>query len=226
MKSLRSLLGLRVQGADGKLGRLQDVYFDDRAWRVEFLMICRGRFPACCFLASPDRIVQRSTDRVMLSLSKSEAKNAAGADSVETVTEHERKLLRECYGISDVTKYPGRWQPHEAIATQEEVETAAEELHDPKADRSLRSLSEFLDYLVQVREGDAGTVDDLLVGEDDWLVNYIVVNTKGYATFPQKILVRAEWVESISWEQSTASLDSSLERLQSCQRYNPASHAH
>jgi len=44
LRSLKSILGYSIEAEDGKLGKLHDVYFDDRSWMIRYFVIDTGGF--------------------------------------------------------------------------------------------------------------------------------------------------------------------------------------
>ena len=41
-RSAKGLYGYRIRAIDGEFGKVQDVYFDDQAWIVRYLVIQTG----------------------------------------------------------------------------------------------------------------------------------------------------------------------------------------
>ncbi len=39
---LRQFIGLRIEASDGEIGKISDIYFDDRSWAVRYLVIETG----------------------------------------------------------------------------------------------------------------------------------------------------------------------------------------
>src|SRR4051812_18868533 len=38
----RSIVGRRVQGSDGDVGKIKDIYFDDKTWEMRYLVVDTG----------------------------------------------------------------------------------------------------------------------------------------------------------------------------------------
>jgi len=42
LRNVRRLYGYRIEGSDGRLGKIHDMYYDDRDWRVRYLVLDTG----------------------------------------------------------------------------------------------------------------------------------------------------------------------------------------
>jgi hypothetical protein len=78
VRVVEELLGDEVLASDGRLGTLEDVYFDPRCWQVRYLLVGAGArralvSAACVACAAPAR------QRVTLSMSRAQLDAGAGA---------------------------------------------------------------------------------------------------------------------------------------------------
>lgn len=70
-----------------------------------------------------------------------------------------------------------------------------------------------IDYLIQAQDGQLGHVDDFLVDDEQWVVRYMVVDTKTW--WPgKKVLVAPQWITGVEWESFQVKVDLPREIIQ------------
>ena len=232
MKSLRAMIGRQARGLEGKCGKVTDFYFDERVWEVKHVVICTGWLPRHCFVVSPGLVSPfiSAASELPVALTKDQIAHSWDISAIETISDHDRRLLHSSYGTSTAEPHPGpTGLRHGAVTSMDleiaEAHSSAGEVAD-SSEYSLRSAGEVLGYAVETEEGGVGRLDDFLLGEDDWIVHSIVLDQKGYATAAPKAILPTAWIHSISWEDSTVSLKASRTTVLAAQRYDPASHGH
>jgi hypothetical protein len=72
-----------------------------------------------------------------------------------------------------------------------------------KFDPRLRSVNEVGGYQVSARDGMVGHVEDFLYDGETWALRYLVVDTSHWLP-GHHVLVSVEWIEEVSWSQSSA----------------------
>jgi hypothetical protein len=81
----------------------------------------------------------------------------------------------------------------------------AAEGHD-EGDPHLRSTREVTGYHIQARDGEIGHVEDFILSDETWDIQYVVVDTRNWLP-GKKVLVAPKWVEAISWPTSKVHVD-------------------
>jgi len=211
MRNLKDLEGYTVQASDGMVGSVHDFYFDDDQWAVRYLIIQtaedlnRGKI-----LLSPKAVDKIYDDEKSFELTVS-LKEVRDSPDVDTAKPISRKLETE---IHDYYQWPYYWQPGgvsgigpgtvsvDPASADRDRETSAERATNP----NLRSVSEVLGYNIQARDGEIGFLEDFIVEEQDWNVVYLIVNTGNWLS-DRKVLVSPQWIERISWPNSTVEVD-------------------
>jgi sporulation protein YlmC with PRC-barrel domain len=61
-------------------------------------------------------------------------------------------------------------------------------------------------YQVHATDGDIGHVDDLLVEDQTWAIQYLIVDTHGWWS-GRRVLVAPRWIDDVSWSEATVSVD-------------------
>jgi len=44
LRSIEKLKGFEIQAADGEIGKVDDLFFDERSWRVRYLVVDVGNW--------------------------------------------------------------------------------------------------------------------------------------------------------------------------------------
>lgn len=225
------MMGRRAQGVEGKCGKVTDFYFDESSWTIAHVVICTGWLPRHCFLVSPQDVSTVSpTGDLMVTLTKDQIDQSWDVTRFETIGDHTRAVLHASYGTPTDEPYPSRSEPRHGTCSRMEVELAeqrlAEDEGQPARTNLLRGTAEMLGYAVEDDQGTVGSLDDFLLGEDDWTVHYLVLNERGYATAAKKVLLPTTWIDNICWEDSMVLLKTSRSALASAQCYDPAAHGH
>ena len=102
-----------------------------------------------------------------------------------------------------------------------------EHAEEPPADNTnvdphLRSALEVLGYHIHARDGDIGHVDDYIVGDQNWTVPYVVVDTRNWLP-GKKVLISPAWIESIDWERSHVTIPLLKDAIQTAPEYDESS---
>jgi hypothetical protein len=81
----------------------------------------------------------------------------------------------------------------------------AAEGHD-EGDPHLRSTRVVTGYHIQAWDGEIGHVEDFILSDETWDIQYVVVDTRNWLP-GKKVLVAPKWVEAISWPTSKVHVD-------------------
>jgi hypothetical protein len=87
LRSVKSLRGKPLVAVDGAIGFLVDVYFDDRNWKVRYLVLDTGRpMPRRQVLVSPSCVVPaKDDDRLHVRLTRAEVEKCPELDDDKPV---------------------------------------------------------------------------------------------------------------------------------------------
>src|SRR5438445_9306589 len=91
-----------LHAADGDIGRVHDLYFDDRRWTVRYLVVdTRHWLPGRRVLLSPAavRLPDWAHHEIVASLSREQIRRCPGIDSDPPVGRRKIALSRECYTL-------------------------------------------------------------------------------------------------------------------------------
>ncbi len=215
LRNVRDLLGYAIHATDGAIGTVDDVYLDDEDWTVRYMVVSTGGWlSGRRVLISPIALGRPDwLDRTMpVSLNKRQVERSPIVDTEHPVSrEIEASYLGyfgyPCYwdgeGLWGVGAYPGGLAPVPPVEpgtrTRRRSDTAPVESH-------LRSYRAVKGYHLHASDLDIGHVHDMLLDEQTWAVRYLVVNTSNWWG-GHLVLIAASWIDSVSWVESTISID-------------------
>ena len=78
----------------------------------------------------------------------------------------------------------------------------------------LRSVKEVTGYQIKATDGDIGHVEDYIVDDESWLLQYVVVDTRDLLPGGRKVLVAPAWVTSVDWAGRSVWVDLSVDAVQ------------
>ncbi|HET7197957.1 MAG TPA: PRC-barrel domain-containing protein [Burkholderiales bacterium] len=169
LRSVKRLRGQPIVARDGAIGFIVDVYFDDRSWRVRYLVLDTGRpmprrrvliAPACVQPAGEKRA---QDERIHVRLTRAEIEKCPELDEDRPV------FLQH-----DMGSVTARGDPH------------------------LRSAEVVMGFAVHGPPGRAGHLKDILVDSREWTVQSLVVDT-GVWLPGRRALVAPGEVEGLDW---------------------------
>jgi hypothetical protein len=86
VRSAKTLRGQAIVACDGAIGSLVDLYFDDRNWKVRYLVLDTGRpMPRRQVLVAPSYIVPGDDPRIHVRLSRAEVERCPELDDDKPV---------------------------------------------------------------------------------------------------------------------------------------------
>ena len=89
-------------------------------------------------------------------------------------------------------------------------------------DRHLRSTQEVTGYYIGATDGEIGHVEDFIIDDESWSIRYIVVDTRNW--WPgKKVLASPEWIEKVSWADSTVYVELTRAAIKSAPEYDASS---
>jgi len=227
LRTLKELHDYTIGAVDGAIGQVTDLFLDDEAWVVRYLVVDTGGWlSGRKVLISPMAIGEPNWAGQLLpvSITKEQVKNSPDVDTDKPVTRQHELEFSGYYdypyywgggGYWGVGMYPGTMMagyggfgsPRAAIRqeTQNARARAEEARGDAHADPHLRSCKEITGYHIHASDGDIGHVSGMLIDDETWAVRYLIVNTSNWWVGHQ-MLVAPQWIEGVSWADGTVSV--------------------
>lgn len=228
LRSMEELEGYVLEATDGDIGRCKDFLFDDRAWVVRYMVADTGTWlPGRKVLISPISLGEPDwqSRHFPVMLTKDQIRTSPDLTHDEPVSrQYEAELFSHlgylpywggtrAWGASTV---PRRLRVTEVEDSSSGVAVAIE----PEGNPNLRSLDEVTGYRIEARDDEVGHVEDLIVGDDEWIIRYMVVDTRNWLP-GRKVIVPPQWIEGFDWEQKTARVDLTKEQIENSPEFEP-----
>jgi hypothetical protein len=84
----------------------------------------------------------------------------------------------------------------------------------------LRSLKDMLDYSILATDGEIGHVSDILLGDSDLKVRYLVIDTGGWLP-GRKVLLSTAWLSSVAPGKRLLVVNIDQKRIEESPLYDP-----
>jgi uncharacterized protein YrrD len=211
----------KLRSSDGELGKIEDLYFDDRFWTVRYLVVDSGGWLVQRrVLVSPRAVVgvDRENKTIASELTKAQVEKSPLPDEHPPVSRQFEIAYNEYYDYSPYWVGPfarGTLTaplPAEDAARLEERDSWDSHLY------SAKDLSGFARYAVTATDGDVGHVADLIVSDEDWAIRYFVVDTRDWLPGKQ-VLVPPQWTK-VDWEGATVSAELTRDTVKAAPKYD------
>ncbi len=239
LQSINDLHGFVVEGIDGSIGRISDLYFDDRAWTIRFLVVETGAWlEGRKVLISPVAIGEPDWDRRRLpvSVTREQVKRSPDVDSHKPISRQHEVEHYAYYGYPYYWGGSGIWgdgmrprmmlaayggaKSTEAARRETDFVQAQADAHRRRGDDPhLRSARAMIRYHIHATDGEIGHVDGMIVDDETWILRYLVVNTSDW-WLGHQVLVAPAWISDISWLEATVSVDLSREAVKHAPAYD------
>jgi uncharacterized protein YrrD len=238
--NLKDLQGYALRATDGDIGTVKDFYFDDERWTVRYLVVeCGSWLASRKVLITPVSIGTPNREDGVLpaTISQAQVKGSPDIDTDQPVSrQHESEYLGY-YGYPVYWGGSGLWggEPFpgmmsgmgymsEPVLIDPDTEKALAEAdarrhaHD---DPHLRSAKDVQGYHIKASDGEIGHVQGYIVDDQSWAIRYLVVDTSNWWV-GHKVLIAPEWIASVSWEDSTVSVNLTQQSVKDSPAYDPA----
>jgi hypothetical protein len=242
LRNVKDLLGFSIGAADGIIGTVKDIYFDDSAWVIRYVVVETGAWLSSRrVLISPIAVSASpwQTRVLSVSLTKNQVKNSPSIGTDEPVSrQHELEYLRY-YGYSFYWGGGGLWgrgaHPGSLISglelegaevayrrTQMEdarADAEADAEHRKHGDHHLRSCNTVMAYRIHASDGDIGHVKGFLLDEKTWAIRYMIVNTSDWWR-GHDVLISPQWIEDVRWDDNKVLVSLTRDQVKNAPPYS------
>lgn len=222
LRSARSLRDYHIRATDGNVGRVKDFLFDGREWIVRYVVVDTSEWlPGRTVLLVPSILGLPSAEGRILpvELTREQVRSSPDIDAEKPVSRQSEFDLFEYYGWSPYWGAGrGGFTPH--VVTPAESDETDRAAISRAENPDLRSMREVAGYSILATDGKIGHAEDFIVDDEDWIVRYLVVDTRKWLS-GKRVLVSPEWVREIVWRERTVSLELSMEEIRDSPPYDP-----
>jgi hypothetical protein len=226
--------GLVIDAEDGRIGGFSDMLFDDRTWKLRWMVLDTGNWPPGRKVLIHPSVLQVgdfAQGKLSVRLTKQQVWDSPDIQQDQPVSRQMQDKIYGHYGwdplwgggnyFGDVTGGLG-WPMAPMPVYDEggllEADRAAPRFDD--ADPHLRSLSVVTGYHLQAADGPIGHIENFILESDNWGVRYLIADTRNW--WPgQHVLLSPYAVNSIDWARREAVLDVSRAQVKGSPPWNP-----
>ncbi len=193
IRSLCSLLGYSIHAQDGDIGSVHNFFVDDGHWMVRYLVAeAGGWLHSRKVLISPACLGHPDWEKRMfpVTLTREQVRNQPDIDAHQPVSRQQEIEMSSYYG------WPVYWSIEPLVAMPVAVPASKDAARG--GDPHLRSAREVITYRVRGSDGAVGHMVDLIVEEETWKVESLVVDMGSWRS-GHRVLLPSECVKEISW---------------------------
>jgi hypothetical protein len=219
LRNIKDIEGFAIRATDGVLGHVRDFYFDDDAWVIRYFVVETGAAAASrrtlispMAMGTPDW----SEKVIPATLTQEQVRRAPEIDTDKPISRQHEMGYSGYYGYPNYWGGGGLWgagmypdvlQGGLDLTTANRGNRRGRRLSGKpsearrKNDLHLQSANSVMRYYVHATDGDIGHVQGILVEEETWAVQYIIVNTSNW-WLGHDVLIAPEWIEDLYWAES------------------------
>jgi sporulation protein YlmC with PRC-barrel domain len=221
MPYVNELIGTLVVAADGELGKVKDIYFEDKEWRVQYLVVDTGSWPfGESVLISPlDTALYLAEQKVLMSaLTKAELKRISEDEDPRPITKRNTSLLYShrawpAFGRAG-NGYPtlGMMKAGSGLANVAEFSV--------KRRRHTLSFKPIVNYDIHNSDGRLGLLKDLMMDLEKWSLPYLLFDDTSTSD-RERVIIANDRVISFDSRQSLLNISISQAQFQASPKINP-----
>jgi PRC-barrel domain len=238
LRNSQYLEGCTIGATDGPIGEVTDLYFDDKAWVIRYLVVSTGEWLSNRkVLISPYAISQPQWAQRLLpaALTKEQVRNSPDIDTDKPISrQHEMQYLKYyrypnywgstgLWGVGVNPNMMPMYSGFEGSADQyRQTETDREETgRREHYDSHLRSCNAVMKYHIRATDGDIGHVHALLVDDESWAIRYLILETSNW-WLGHQVLIAPQWIDDVNWFDRKVSVTMTRQAVKDAPLYDAA----
>ncbi|ADQ13953.1 PRC-barrel domain-containing protein [Halanaerobium hydrogeniformans] len=230
LRKLNDLKGFTVQGKKKELGKASDFYFDQDHFVLRYLVLeTDGWLKQEQTLISTDEIeaVDYNKKEIKTAMTAEELENGPSLEKNKPISKiMEEKVVKyydwPLYWASStpggVPTIPAGTKMREKLFDFETLTDEEKQEKEEELDSNLRSLNEISGYEIQAVDKSFAKVKDLFVDEEDWLIRYLLIDTRKILP-AKKVIIAPEWIRHISWDRKQVFIKKSKKEIKNAPKY-------
>ncbi len=221
--SANHLVDFHIEAIDGQIGKVEDIYFDDKKWVLRYVVVDTGKIlPGKQVLLSPESFGHpKCKDRIMpVNLTREKVKSSPEASTELPVSKLEEIELHKYYDWVPYWDNEFVTYPAPVVNPPQVDEEEVKEFEQKVKNTSLRSLGEVIGYHIKAKDGQIGHIEDFIINDDDWKIRYMAVDTRNFLS-GRKVLLPLSVVGAFDWAAGTVDVDLSVEKIKQSPEYDP-----
>lgn len=236
LRSVEKLKGYSIQATDGAIGKVDELFFDERRWHVRYLVVDVGNWLfGRQVLIAPTAVtrIDVEAEELFLSLTKERIENSPEISADEPISREKERALHEYYqwppywvgGVRDpyYGAFPaalvGAFYARKYVPAFGAKEVEQRNLGFGRGS-NLRSTTEVSGYQIQASDGQIGRVTDFLFDDGEWIIRHLVVDTGNWLP-GRKVLIAPPWIQRIRWAEKTVYVTLTQESVRHSPAFDP-----
>ena len=225
-----------IDAIDGEMGKIKDLYFDDKKWAIRYAVIdTRKWLIGRKVLLSPTSFVNlnRESKNLEVEYDKEAVRKSPEIPDEEAISKDVENSIVGYYGWNRYWTGNMLWGPQDnpldSIQHDEllEEQTRYNQQLEEQQEYDLRSENETMDYKVHASNGKLGKIVDMIYEDDYWKIRYIVVESsedyvnKSYFVFDTEIIETVDWFEEDIYIKETVETANTTKKYESIEEIIP-----
>ena len=200
----KTLTDYKLHSLNGEIGKIKEFYFDDHFWTIRYLIVdTENWFKDKQVLISPYALgfVDKDKQYITIELTQKQIEASPSLDSDKPVSRQFEETYHNYYGL------PIYWSESYMLREIVKIEDDNKGKRKPSGvqkalDPHLRSTHDACGRNLQATDGEIGHIEDFIIDDETWAIRYVIIDTGKW--WPgKKILVSPQWIEQVSWSEST-----------------------
>ena len=227
LNKAQTLKGYKLHSLDGEIGKIKEFYFDDHYWTIRYLVADTGNWlTGTQVLISPYALaaVNKKEQYISIDLTKKQIEDSPSLNTDKPVSRQFEESYYEYYGWPLYWGGPFMWGYYPSYPY---IERDREKWREPTQgenawDPHLRSTQDVSGHHIQATAGYIGHVEDFIIDDETWAIRYLIVATQNW--WPgKKVLVSPQWIERVSWSESTVFVNLTRDAIRQSPEYTEES---
>lgn len=162
--------------------------------------------------------VNKEDENIGVNLTKKQIEDSPSLNSDKPVSKQFEEDLHGYYGWPTYWSGSNMWGDYPYIIHDSKEWKASNE-NKKKWDRHLRSTNFITGHNIQASDGELGHIDDFIIDDQTWTIRYLIIDTANWWA-GKKVLVSPQWIDRISWEESSVFVNLSQESIMKSPEYS------
>ncbi len=228
LRSVRKTKSYGLAAKDGRIGHVEEFYFDDHEWAIRYLVAQAGNWlTGRMVLISPHSLgMPADAEKIIpVDLTQEQIRQCPSPDADRPVSRQFEMDYYKYFGWPYYWVGPYLWGPSPypvlPATAIPDLEPAAETRDQAqRGDPHLRSTDEVSGYHIHARDGMIGHIEDFIFDDRDWSLRFLAMDTRNLWG-GKWILLPPSWIKGIHWEDRTLDVHADRDDLRNAPAYDP-----
>lgn len=197
-----------IDAIDGEMGKIKDLYFDDKKWAIRYAIIdTRKWLPGRKVLLSPTSFVNLDSENENLEVEydKEAVRKSPEIPDETAISKDVEQSIAGYYGWNRYWTGNMLWGAQDTPLTtlqpdpMSEDQTRYNQQMESLQEYDLRSEDETQGYKVHANDGKLGQVVDMIYDDEYWKIRYLIVQSSESYVDKKYFAFEIDKIESVDW---------------------------